>query len=83
MSRYKVSRSQKTVTVQDFNYGQMRVSGYKFRQDLSWEHGFAKTMTSPLIIPSVLVQVEIFFLIVDLILQMLVFRQLVLGEKPF
>ena len=28
VSRYKLSRSQKTVTVQDFDYGQMRVSGY-------------------------------------------------------
>jgi len=30
------------------------VSGYKIRQDLSRRQGFAKTMTSPLIIPSVL-----------------------------
>ena len=34
VSRYKLSRSQKTVTVQNFNCGQMRVSGcrnhYKF-----------------------------------------------------
>jgi hypothetical protein len=34
VSRYKLSRSQKTVTVQDLNCGQMRVSGcmnrYKF-----------------------------------------------------
>ena len=28
VSRYKLSRSQKTVTVQDLNCGQMRVSGY-------------------------------------------------------
>ena len=35
MSRYKLSRSQKTVTVQDFNCGQVRVSGYKIQQDLS------------------------------------------------
>jgi len=28
VSRYKFDRSQKTVTVQDFNYEQMRVSGY-------------------------------------------------------
>jgi len=28
VSRYKLSRSQKTVTVQDYNRGQMSVSGY-------------------------------------------------------
>jgi len=28
VSRYKLSRSQKTVTVRDLNWGQMRVSGY-------------------------------------------------------
>jgi hypothetical protein len=37
VSRYKLSRSQKNVKVQDFNCGQMRVSGcnshYKFVQD--------------------------------------------------
>ena len=54
VSRYKLSRSQKTVKVQDFYYGQVRVSGCKIWQDLSWEQDPAKTMTSPLIIPSVL-----------------------------
>ena len=39
VSRYKFDRSQKTVTVQDFNCGQVRVSGCKFWQDLSWEQG--------------------------------------------
>jgi len=29
VSRYKLSRSQKIITVQDLNYGQMRVSGCK------------------------------------------------------
>jgi hypothetical protein len=37
VSRYKLSRSQKTVTVQDLYCGQVRVSGCKFQQDLSWE----------------------------------------------
>jgi len=37
VSRYNLSRSQKSVTVQDLNWGQVRVSGYKFWQDLSWE----------------------------------------------
>ena len=46
--------------MQDLYCGQVRVSGCKFWQDLSWEQGFAKTMTSPLIIPSVLVQVDSF-----------------------
>jgi hypothetical protein len=54
VSRYKFDRSQKLVMVQNFNCGQMRVSGCKFWQDLSWEQSAAKTMTSPLIIPSVL-----------------------------
>ena len=54
VSRYNLSRSQNTITVQDLNCGQVRVSGCKFWQDLSWEQSFAKTMTSPLIIPSVL-----------------------------
>ena len=61
VSRYKLSRSQKSVTVQDLNCGQVRVSGCKFWQDLSWEQGLAKTMTSPLIIPSVLALVILFF----------------------
>jgi len=54
VSRYNYDRSHKTVTVQDLYCGQVRVSGCKFWQDLSWEQGPAKTMTSPLIIPSVL-----------------------------
>ena len=32
------------------------MSGCEFWQDLSWEQGAAKTMTSPLIIPSVLAE---------------------------
>jgi hypothetical protein len=51
--RYKFDRSQKTVTVQDLYCGQVRVSGCKFQQDLSWEQGAAKTMASLLILPSV------------------------------
>jgi hypothetical protein len=54
VSRYKLSRSQKTVKMQNLNYGQMRVSGCKFWQDLSWEQGAAKTMTNNLPILSVL-----------------------------
>ena len=55
VSRYKLNRSQKTVTMQDFNCGQMSVSWRRFWQDLSWEQGFAKTMTNNLPILSVLV----------------------------
>jgi hypothetical protein len=55
VSRYKLSRSQKFITVQDFNCGQMCVSGrnnhYKFVLGAGAK---AKTVTSPLIIPSVL-----------------------------
>jgi hypothetical protein len=57
VSRYKFDRSQKSVMVQDFNCGQMRVSGCKFWQDLSWEQGAAKTMTNNLPILSVLAEV--------------------------
>ena len=54
VSRYKFDRSQETVTVQDYNCGQVRVSGCKFWQNLSWEQGFAKTMTNNLPILPVL-----------------------------
>jgi hypothetical protein len=49
----RLRRDQKAVRVQGSNYGQVRVSGYKIWQDLSERQGFAKTMMSPLIIPSV------------------------------
>ena len=55
VSRYKFDQSQKTVTVQDFYYGQMSVSGsknhYPFVQSAGVE---AKTVTSNLPILSVL-----------------------------
>ena len=55
VSRYKLSRSQKPVTVQDFNCVQMHVSGcknhYKFVLGVGAK---AKTVTSLLNIPSVL-----------------------------
>ena len=54
VSRYKLSRSQEAITVQDLNCGQVRVSGYKLQQDLSEEQGSAKTVTSLLTLPSVL-----------------------------
>ena len=54
VSRYKFFRSLESVTVQYFNCVQMSVSGCKIQQDLSCKQGFAKTTTSPLIIPSVL-----------------------------
>jgi len=63
VSRYMFDRSRKTVTVQDLDCVQVRVSGCKICQDLSWEQGFAKTMTSPLIIPSVLCGVAFYRLI--------------------
>ena len=53
-SRYKYDRSQETVTMLDLYYGQVRVSRRRFWQDLSWEQGPAKTMTSLLTLPSVL-----------------------------
>ena len=55
VSRYKLSRSQKSVTVQDFNCGQMRVSGcnnhYKFVLGAGAK---AKSVTNNLPILSVL-----------------------------
>jgi hypothetical protein len=55
VSRYKLSRSQKSVTVQDLNRGQMRVSGcnnhYKFVLGAGVK---AKTVTNNLPILSVL-----------------------------
>ena len=37
VSRYNLSRSQKTVTVQDLNCGQISVSGFSGITNLSWE----------------------------------------------
>ena len=55
VSRYKLSRSQKSVTVQNFNCGQMRVSGcnghYKFVLSAGAK---AKSVTNNLPILSVL-----------------------------
>jgi hypothetical protein len=55
VSRYKLSRSQKSVTVQDFNCGQMRVSGciYHYKAVLG-AGAKAKTVTNNLPILSVL-----------------------------
>ena len=55
VSRYKLSRSQKAVTVQDFNCEQMRVSGCKnYYQSVLGVGTKAKTMTNNLPILSVL-----------------------------
>jgi hypothetical protein len=55
VSRYNLSRSQKTVTVQDFNCGQMRVSGCKNHYKFVLSAGAkAKSVTSNLPILSVL-----------------------------
>jgi hypothetical protein len=54
VSRYKFDRSQKSVTLQDLYCVQVRVSGCKFQQELSWEQGAAKSMTNNLPILSVL-----------------------------
>ena len=70
VSRYNFDRSQKTVMMQDFNCGLMRVSGCKFQQDLSWEQSAAKTMTNNLPILSVLAFRCIVFLIRILLLSL-------------
>ena len=63
VSRYNLSRSQESVKVQDFNCGQMRVSGCKNHYEFVLGAGAkAKSVTSPLIIPSVLDAVLFFFL---------------------
>ena len=55
MSRYELSRSQKTVTVQDLNYGQMSVSGCKNHYEFVLGVGAkAKSVTNNLPILSVL-----------------------------
>ena len=65
VSRYNLSRSQKTVKMQDLDCVQVRVSGCKFWQDLSWEQGAAKTMTNNLPILSVLC-VDFYLVSIDL-----------------
>ena len=55
VSRYKLSRSQKVVKVQDFNYVQMRVSGCKNHYKFVFSAGAkAKSVTNNLPILSVL-----------------------------
>jgi fluoride ion exporter CrcB/FEX len=61
VSRYKLSRSQKPVTVQDFNWGQMRVSGCNNHYQFVLGAGAkAKTVTNNLPILSVLGLVGLF-----------------------
>jgi hypothetical protein len=55
VSRYKLSRSQKIVMVQDFDCGQMRVSGFNYHYEFVLVAGAkAKTVTNNLPILSVL-----------------------------
>ena len=62
VSRYKLSRSQKFVTVQDFNCVQMRVSGCKYHYKFVLGAGAkAKTVTNNLPILSVLA-VRLFYI---------------------
>jgi hypothetical protein len=62
VSRYKLSRSQKLVKVQDFNCVQMRVSGCNIRYKFVLSAGAkAKTVTNNLPILSVLGKVLLFF----------------------
>jgi hypothetical protein len=63
VSRYKLSRSQKSVMVQDFNCGQMRVSGCKNHYKFVLGAGAkAKSVTNNLPILSVLGLRSLFFL---------------------
>ena len=60
VSRYKLSRSQKSVMVQEFNYGQMSVSGCKNNYKSVYGAGAkAKSVTNNLPILSVLAQVYV------------------------
>jgi hypothetical protein len=62
VSRYKLSRSQKAVTVQDFNCGQMRVSGCNGHYEFVLGAGAkAKSVTNNLPLLSVLGTVVITF----------------------
>jgi hypothetical protein len=57
VSRYKLSRSQKFITVQDFNCGQLRVSGCNCHYEFVLGTGTkAKTVTNNLPILSVLAE---------------------------
>jgi hypothetical protein len=68
VSRYNLSRSQKSVTVQDFNCGQMRVSGCKNHYEFILGAGAkAKTMTNNLPILSVLQVVVLEFVMVTVL----------------
>jgi len=81
VSRYNLSRSQKAVMVQDFNCGQMRVSGCKNHYDFVLRAGTkAKSVTNNLPILSVLAVVIIKFLF---ICYRLVFKQLLYGFLIF
>jgi hypothetical protein len=61
VSRYKLSRSQKSVTVQDLNCEQMRVSGCKNHYEFVLGAGAkAKTVTNNLPILSVLAEGVLF-----------------------
>jgi hypothetical protein len=69
VSRYKLSRSQKSVTVQDLNYVQMCVSGFNSQYRFVLGAGVkAKTVTNNLPLLSVLGLVQILFLAFDTIL---------------
>ena len=62
VSRYKLSRSQKFVMVQEFYCGQMRVSGFNFNYEFVLEAGTkAKTVTNNLPLLSVLCAVFYLF----------------------
>jgi len=67
VSRYKLSRSQITITVQDLNCGQMSVSGCKNHYKTVWGVGAkAKSMTSLLTLPSVLCGVFYYYFFVNI-----------------
>jgi len=61
VSRYKLSRSQKFVKVQDFNCGQISVSGYSGHYKFVLRAGKAKSVTNNLPILSVLALVIFYF----------------------
>jgi hypothetical protein len=67
VSRYKLSWSQKSVTVQDFNYGQMSVSGCSYHNKFILSAGAkAKSVTNNLPILSFLAA-ELFFLFCNIL----------------
>jgi hypothetical protein len=74
VSRYKFYRSREVITRYKFNDGHWRDRGISFYKSVLGAGAKAKTMTSPLIIPSVLA-FRAYYFIISLFLSLLVLVQ--------